>query len=127
MDKDTPDKILSAWGQFIRRQNWFQCKLSTRSNFNLIGCNYKPKGVNEDDARDRADSMRYKMDMDKVSDAVDGLPKDTIRIIMIRFVESHNPKQGLHLYRGYRGKRARHDQYKLEISQSIRSFEVAYQ
>lgn len=120
-------ELLCRWGRSIRQQNNGETKHATgymASIFGKIG--YRAPGVNDDDARERADAIIHRMDVDRITKIIDKLDQHSNKMIHIRFVNSDSEAHGLYKYKLYRGVFASLDDYRRETQQSIAVFESAY-
>ena len=90
-------EMLTRWGRAIRGENTGEAKRDTgfvKSIFGSFG--YSAPAVDDVDAsRERADTMIFHMDVDKITKIIDDLDGDTKRILYIRFVNSNNKDDGL--------------------------------
>jgi len=118
--------ILYQWGRSINNQNRFDIMRSSGAIRSLLGRLYRAKGINEDDAKDRSDSMAYRLDMDRIGGVVDGLPRDIKAVLWIRFIRSKDFTDGVNLYREHKGEHISRKKYKDDVDVSIKLFEVAY-
>jgi len=120
--------MLSRWGRAVRGENLGEAKRDTgfvKSIFGSFG--YQAPAVDDADAsRERADTMIFHMDVDKITKLIDGLDKDTKMILYIRFVYSNNEPEGCWFYGLYCGSKPTTGDYRRATKQSIAIFESIY-
>ena len=121
-------EMLTRWGRAIRGENTGEAKRDTgfvKSIFGSFG--YSAPAVDDVDAsRERADTMIFHMDVDKITKIIDDLDGDTKRILYIRFVNSNNREDGLRLYRQHTSPRFTMGDYWRAGKQSIAIFQSVY-